>query len=183
MDPVSMMLMYGVGLATQSAGQLTSMFGAHAANAAQRRDIGLERQVEGQRRQAMELDANRRRLETYRVAQRMRATALTTASSQGAQQGSGLAGAYGQIGGQSGVNLLGLNQNTQIGENIFGLNSQISDTKIAQANAQQTMQLGSGISSFGSSLMGASQAFGRLNSGFAGPNNSAPRPWGDVGYM
>lgn len=95
-----------------------------------------ERQVEGQRQQAMELDARRRSLEVLRNQQRARAVALTNANAQGAARGSGLQGGYGQIAGQSGVNLLGISQNLQIGQNIFGLNNQITDQKQAYADLQ-----------------------------------------------
>lgn len=96
----------------------------------------FETQVEGQRKQAMELDARRKQLEVIRNQQRYRAVALTNATAQGARQGSGLQGGYGQISGQSGFNLLGIQQNLQIGQNIFGLNSQITGQKQQYADLQ-----------------------------------------------
>jgi hypothetical protein len=53
------------------------------------------------------------------------------ATGAGAQFGSGLQGAYGQISGQSGVNLLGIRQNLELGRNIFDINAGISQQQIA----------------------------------------------------
>jgi hypothetical protein len=98
--------------------------------------VGYEQQIEGQRMQAMNLDARRRSLEVLRNQQRARAVALTNANAQGAARGSGLQGGYGQIAGQTGVNMLGISQNLQIGQNIFGLNNQITGQKQAYSDLQ-----------------------------------------------
>lgn len=99
------------------------------------------RNIEEQKQKAMELDARRQQLEVIRNQQRGRALALTTATSQGASRGSGLQGGYGQISGQTGVNLLGIQQNLDIGRNIFGINQGISDSRVAQADLQHTYEL------------------------------------------
>lgn len=114
---------------------------ASLATAQQSRDInnqivGFERQIEGQRQQAMEIDARRRGLEVIRNQQRARAVALTNATAQGASRGSGLQGGYGQISGQSNVNAMGIQQNLLIGQNIFGLNNQITDQRLAYSDLQ-----------------------------------------------
>jgi len=166
MEPISMMMMLGSGLALQALGGVTSMGGAKASNQAQIQQIKLQQQVEAQRQHAMELDAHRKQLETVRNMQRARSLALSTATNQGAQFGSGLQGGYGQISGESGTNMLGINQGLEIGENVFGLNAQISQQKILGAKAGLQMQEGAAFSSFGNSLVGSAQPFGRLMSGF-----------------
>jgi hypothetical protein len=101
----------------------------------------FETQVEGKRQEAMNLDARRRSMEVIRNQQRYRAMALTNATAQGARQGSGLQGGYGQISGQSGVNLMGVLQNQMIGNDIFGLNSQITGQKQNFADLQYNYQV------------------------------------------
>jgi hypothetical protein len=93
--------------------------------------IGFNNQIQGQRKQAMELDARRSQLEEIRKLQRARAVSLQVGIASGSQRGSGLQGAYAQQSGQSGNNMLGIQQNLGIGENIFALNSNISQQNIA----------------------------------------------------
>lgn len=101
-----------------------------------RSTIQQEMAIQQQRRQAMELDASRKQKEVIRNQQRARSLALTTATAQGASRGSGLQGGYGQISGQSGVNALGIQQNLQIGRNIFDYNYQISQNRIAASELE-----------------------------------------------
>ena len=85
--------------------------------------------IQHQRQIAMELDARRQSLQAIRTQQQARSQALVNATSNqgsGATRGSGLAGGYGQISGQSNVNLLGIQQNLGIGENIYGINTDIT---------------------------------------------------------
>jgi len=98
--------------------------------------FGLEQGIESQKRSAMELSAKRQQLEIIRNQQRARALGLTTATAQGAAQGSGLQGAYGQISGQTGVNILGVQQNLAIGRNIFGINADVSGQRVAMSQLQ-----------------------------------------------
>ncbi len=103
--------------------------------------IAQERAIETQKMRAMEVDARRQQLEIIRQQQRGRALALTNATSQGARYGSGLQGGYGQIGGQTGVNILGVQQNLEIGRNIFGFNENISNNRVAQSELEHTYSL------------------------------------------
>lgn len=178
MDPIAQMAMLGGGLALQGIGAIMNHSAQKEYNQHQQNQIGLEQKVSAQRYQAEQLDADRRRMETFRVAQRMRATALTNATSQGGQFGSGLQGGYGQIAGQSGVNLLGINQNAQISGDIFGLNSQISQERIGMAQSNMDSQTAQGLSSFGSSMSNASSTFGKF---FSGYSNGTPSPAGGMG--
>ncbi len=172
MEPIS----FGLGLLGSAVGAFTSYEASKKINQSQQAQFGLQQQVEGQRRQAMMLKDRRDQLENLRNVQRARATALTNATSEGAQSGSGLQGGFAQVMGQGSWNSVGMSLNLGIGENIFDLNSQITDQKLLQSQAQQQMSLGQGISSFGSSLMGASPGIGRLTSGFG--DNRAPKPYG-----
>lgn len=113
-----------------------SLDAANASRAINQQIVGYEREVEAQRKQAMELDARRRQLEVIRNQQRARSIAITNATAQNAGRGTGLQGGYGQISGQSGVNLLGIQQNLQIGQNIFGLQSQITDQRLAYSDLE-----------------------------------------------
>lgn len=170
-------LLIGVGIAASVAGTAISMKGAHDSSKAQQQQTQLEMQADAQRRQAMELDAHRRMLEATRNQQRARSMALTNASGQGAILGSGLQGGYGQISGESNTNLVGLQQNLGIGENLFGINSQISGTKIEQSQAGAMMAMGSGISSLGGALINGATAFNRLST----PSASYPGSGGFTG--
>lgn len=95
--------------------------------------------IQQQKRQAMELDANRSQLEVIRNSQRARSMALFNAQSTGAQRGSGLQGGYGQISGQSNTNALGIQQNLQIGENVFNLNADVSKNSLDMNDVQTTL--------------------------------------------
>lgn len=174
MDPVTLAL--GVSsLALQASGAFASFSGASKKAEAQKAQIGLEQKAEEQRRQYMELDAHRKEMEIIRTQQRARSLALTNSTAQGASLGSGLQGGYGQISGQSGVNMLGVQQNLGIGRNIFDINAQISQQKIFQAQGGSEAATGAGLSSLGGSIWGAQ---GPLNQFFKGYSNSTPFPYG-----
>lgn len=168
MEPISMMLMIGAGLGLEAFGGMKSHSASKDYNAAQVQSIALQQQVEEKHRTAMELDARRKQLENLRQVQRASSLGLAASVNQGSQFSSGAAGGQSQVASQGAWNSTGISQNLQIGEDIFGLNSQISTQKIAMANAQQNMQTGQAISQFGGQLIGASGAFGRLTSGFGG---------------
>lgn len=121
---------------------------------------GDEQQVEAQKYQQMQLEANRANLQNFRKTQQVKAQGLAAATAGGAQFGSGLAGAQGAETDQGLYNSLGINQNLQIGQNIFGINSDISSKRIQIAGLQsQSALLGGqaatdqGISSLGGALL------------------------------
>lgn len=149
-----------VGLA--AAGTATTVVSAH-------NQANASKEAEAQRKKAMELDARRRSMEILRNQQRARALALTNATGQGAAEGSGLQGGYGQIAGATNDNLLGISQNLQIGRNIF-------DANMRATEAGAWMATGQGLSSLGSSLM---QASGNLNNVFGGPKTQGVTPMAD----
>lgn len=170
MDPFTIMLGLGAGL--KAFGLLESHSASKQANAAQVQSIQLQQQVEDQRRKAMEIDASRKQLENIRNAQRGRSMALAAATSQGAQFGSSLQGGYGQISGQEGWNSTGIDQQLDIGRNVFGLNAQISQQKVTQARAGQKMQDAQGISSLGGDIMGSINTLNKITSPLPGNSGS-----------
>jgi len=141
-----------------------------------RRSLGVQTQiwnnenlVNNQREQALQLSSRRSNLEQMRLAQRTSARANANAVNQGAQFGSGIQGGQAQIAGQSNFNILGTNQNTEIGENIFGINRDISNQKLQlaqlQSQYQQTSAANQGLMSLGGGLMQASGPISRLSQG------------------
>ena len=164
----------GVGLSAYGASQ--TMAGARASAAATQRQIQEELRAEALRKQAMELDARRKQMEMLRNRQRARAMALTSATAQGAAQGSGLQGGYGQISGQSNVNLLGVDQQIGIGNAMFGINQNISQARMGIAAGQAQMQQGGALTGLGGTIISNLGTIKSLSGGFgAGANASS---WG-----
>lgn len=141
------------GSALQATGSQRQVEGARAQNAAQKEITKLEFKGEEQRFAAMELDAKRKQIEVIRNQQRARALGLTVANAQGARQGSGIQGAYGQISGATTDNLNGIFQNLEIGRNIFGINRGISDQRLAYAAGGDIINEGQGIIAQGSGII------------------------------
>lgn len=150
--------------------------------AAQQQMIAAEREAERVRQQQMELDARRKSMEVLRNQQRARSLALVAANNQGARLGSGLQGGYGQIAGQTGVNLLGIQQNLALGRDMFAANEDLSAAKMAYAQAGSSMATARGWSSIGGTLVGSAGTIGNIagNFGFgsAGSINSSPMGYG-----
>lgn len=174
MDPYTMAITTAVGVGFQVAGMIGGQSSTNKYNDAQTQELELQRKAEAQKRQLATLQHGRNQLEIYRGAQRARAVALTNATAQGAGQGSGLQGGYGQIAGMEGTNLVSENQNFQIGQNIFDINNAITDTRIAGSKARQDMQFWNGLSSFGSSIMGAAGPASKAVTQIWGGQQSAP---------
>lgn len=172
-DPITLT---AISVGMSAIGGAFSFSGASKASAAQKQIAQLEMQAEAVRKAAMEADARRKKLEVIRNAQRARSLALTTATAQGAAQGSGLIGAYGQVAGQSAWNIAGINENLAFGRQLFDINSQISAQKMQIADASSTSALGAGISQFGGSLMNSMGGLNRIFGGGTGagaPNMSS----------
>lgn len=142
-----------VGLGLSIFGGIEKYEGAQKQTAAQVSEINLEEQQDQVRKQAMEVSSRRQQMEVLRNAQRASSLARANATASGSQFGSGLQGGLGQIAGASGVNMLGINQNLQSGEQMFGLNALLDQQKIAYAQAGGQINTGSGLSSLGGSLM------------------------------
>jgi len=147
------MLPLAIGVGASIAGFFGSSDTAKKQAAANKQIAADQQKIEGQKMQAMELDANRRQLEVFRNVQRARSMALTNTTAQGAGQGSGLAGGYGQIAGEGNTNLLGIKQSLETGRNIFDLNADISKQKMTLADLSADASFYSGLSSLGGSLI------------------------------
>lgn len=152
MDPLTL------GIAAVGLGM--SLFGGISASEQASKQAQINQQINAdevkvnqQRQQAMVLDASRRQMETFRNTQRARAAGLVAATSQGVNKGSGLAGGQAQATDQGLFNSLGISQNLQIGQNIFGLDNQISGLKSQISASQSSQMTDSAISSFGGDIM------------------------------
>jgi hypothetical protein len=139
-----------------------------------------EQAVNAQKQQQMELSARRQQMEVFRNAQRLRAQATAAAVNQGASFGSGLQGGLSQITDQADFNSLGISQNLQIGENIFGINNDISSKKAQISTLQGQQATDTSLMSLGGALVSNSGTIGRIGqygfgklgsvgTGFAGP--------------
>lgn len=138
----------GIGVAAGLAGTAVSV---GAANASAEASKSAERLREKQ----MNLELARQRRQAIRASLRARSEALTNATAQGAQGGSGLPGGYGQIGQQTGSNLQGISQAGEIGAGIFEANRD-------SASAQSLAAFGGGISSFGDAIVNNATTIGRV---------------------
>lgn len=159
MDPISLGLgVVGLGLQLWGQSEASSASKQYAAqsSALARGIAGDEQRLNEQKRIAMELSGKRQVMEVFRNNQRLRAQATAAAVNQGAQFGTGLLGGLAQIEGQSQDNALGINQGLITGRNIFGINNDISDKKMQQAQLQaqyQTSQADAqGLASLGGAL-------------------------------
>lgn len=165
MDPLTLGI-GAIGLGMQIFGGIGASEQAEKANQVQQQIAGVEKQVNGQRRDAMELSARRQQMEVFRNNQRQRAMATNAAVNQGAQFGSGLQGGLAQVQDQSMYNSLGISQNLEIGRNIFGFNDQITDYKSQLSSIQTQMGQDQGIASFGGSISKSAGMLGQMGQGF-----------------
>ena len=154
----------GIGASVYGAQQSASA--SRNAAAATQQQVAAQQKQEDLRKRQMELEARRRSLEITRQQQRARSLALTNATSQGGQLGSGLQGGYGQISGQANTQQLALGQNLSIGQQMFGFGQDISNSRIAYANSQSQAAFGSGLSSLGGALINSLGPINRLSAGF-----------------
>lgn len=159
----------GVETAIAAVGFGVSLFGSKKSDegheefaAAQTQEIEYEKQLEDQRKIQMNLDAGRRRREIIRTAVANRSYALAAATNQGAADSSGLQGAYGNIAGRENVDILGVSQNREIGNTMFGINRNLLDTKIAMAGAQSDIAEGQSTQALGGQILGSAGAISRV---------------------
>lgn len=194
MDPFTIMAIGG--LALQGAGLFGSSKANKEAEEAKRRSAAASQAIAGfqidqneVRRNAMELSSRRQQTENIRNAQLQRSMALTAATAQGAQFGSGLGGGIGQISGQANWNALGISQNLEFGQKMFDIDNLINNQKMIQAQAgadiagaQGDAATWQGISSFGGNMLGASGTMGNVFKGFGGASAGASATAGGFTY-
>lgn len=147
-------VLIGVGLGLSAAGTAINY-------SAQKKRAAAEEKAENAREKAMNLDALRRKRAVIREAQIARSTALANATAQGAAEGSGLQGGYGGITGQEGSNISGIEQNRQLGAEVFQANRAASRASTMSSFGQSVQSIGGmlieqrgAISRVGASLFG-----------------------------
>lgn len=152
------------GLGIAGAGLAVSYSAAKQNAQANQAALQAQQEVEKQRQLQMNLDASRRKREIIRQSIAARSAALATTTAQGAAGvgGSSLQGAYGSIGGRTGVNYNGVDQNQQIGNSIFASHQAQLGAYQRAADAQSLGALGSGLSSLGGALVTNAGTFGKV---------------------
>jgi hypothetical protein len=146
MDPFTMIALIGLSIAAVGTG--VSAYGSvQTANAT--------KDAEMLRKKQMGLDAMRKRREILRESMMAKATALTNASAQGAQESSGLQGGYAQISGVASRGLTDVNQSEDIGKGIFDANAQA-------ASGQAVSAIGGGVKDIGMTMAGNNDKIGRI---------------------
>lgn len=161
MDPISSGLGI-IGFGLQLFGLSESIDAAEKSASIKKSIAGDEQAINEQKRQQMLLESSRKQLEIFRNMQRQRAMATAAAVNQGASLGSGLQGGLAGVTNQSLFNSLGISQNVEIGQNIFDINSRISDKKMQLADVETDQATAAGWASLGGSLMKAGPTFGSL---------------------
>jgi hypothetical protein len=137
--------------------------------AAEQKAINADQiKIEQQKRQAMELDSKRRELEVFRSVQRARSIALTNATLQGGQFGSGLLGGQAQATQAGHEDLKTIGQNLTIGRQISDLNNDISQHKMSLADLGADASFYSGLGSLGGAILGQTSNISKFTSGFGG---------------
>lgn len=155
------------GLALGTVGMVQQQKGMKKASEAQAYAIAEQQKAEALRKQAMNLDASRRKREMVRNQVAAMGKAESIATNQGSQLGSALPGAYGGISGRTGVNVQGVNQNVELGQGIFDANAAASDQYRAAALAGGSAATGTGLASLGGMLLNNFQQIGQIGSWFA----------------
>ena len=153
-------LLAGAGLAFQAYGAYSQYQTSKQAAGINQNIASTESAIEAERMKQMRLNSRRQQVENIRNTQLAQSMALNSAVNQGASQGSGYYGGQAQITGQGLYNSLGITQNTQIGEAIFGYNSQISQYKQQLASLGSQSALASGISQLGGNMLSIGASFG-----------------------
>ena len=113
--------------------------------------------AENLREQQMNLEAQRAQRDIARKAQVARSIAISRGANQGALYGSAVPGAEGQIASQAGQESNAVEQNKDIGTDIFAANRDY-----ARASGRATTQ--ASIAGFGTSLIGLSQPIAQIGS-------------------
>lgn len=151
-----------VGLGISIFGTIMQVEAANKAAAAQKKALALQQKSEAAREQAMRLDAKRRQREAIRQSIIARSQALSAGTNQGAQYGTALPGAYGQISGQLGNEVSGIAGQAVLGAEIFKNNRGVLSARKEEADAGAMSALGGGISSLGGAVGRSLGAIGRM---------------------
>lgn len=171
-----------VAVGVSAVGVGVSMYGS-SQQAKANQDIASQQQQANQiSLQAMEVESHRRQLETVRQGQIARSQSTAVATSQNAQLGSGLPGAQAQVTGEQNYNMLGLNQNLDLGKEMNTVNNNISQDRMSLASAQGISAFGSGLTSLGNIGVSTFGSYNRLSqfAGFGGSQSSGTPQYGSA---
>jgi hypothetical protein len=157
-----------IGVAASIAGTIVAYQGAQKQAKAQKQALAHQMRAEELRKRQMEIDSTRKQRQMIRESQQARAKALAVSTAQGSADSTGLQGAYGQISGQSGVNVLGVRQNEEIGAGIFEQNRLTTMANMRAASAGGMVATGQGLSSFGGALVNNAGTLGKIGSFMTG---------------
>lgn len=186
MDPISIGLGV-VGFGLQLFGMSQGAEAAEHAAAIKKGIAGDEQRINEVKKQQMLLESSRKQMEIFRNMQRQRALATAAAVNQGASTGSGLQGGLAGVSGMSFFNALGINQNVELGQNIFSINNDISSKKMQLADVETDAATAQGWASLGGSLIKAGPTFGALgqNAGsfFKGFGSGSGSPFNSTGSL
>lgn len=154
---------------TALAGLGISLFGSTEASGYQQQAAkvsqnitGLEEQENQQRQLAMNISARRQSVQALRTAQQASARGEAAAANQGGLQSSGFQGGQAQATTGGAFNILGIQQNQAIGNQMFGIQSNISQQQILQSQLQSQASTYSGIASIGSALSQSAGPLGNI---------------------
>lgn len=151
MDPITLGI-GALGLGMQAFGGFGAAGAAKAAAATSQQEVIQEQNLNNVKQQQMMLSANRQQMETFRNVQRARAQGLNASVQGGSNLGSGLQGGQAQATDQGLYNNLGVKQNVQFGNQIYGIDNTITGLKGQIAQDQSTQATDQAWASFGSSL-------------------------------
>lgn len=170
MDPISAItgITALAGMGMSAAGMFGGRSAASAISNDQNQILQGEEQENNLRQTAMNLSAKRQLIQQSRNTQRARAQGLATAVNQGGQFGSGYAGGQGQAAAQGAWNQLGITQNQQIGNQIFGVDDSIDQLKMSMGTSMTQMSNAQGLMGLGGAITGASGTLGKLGGNMFG---------------
>lgn len=159
----------GIGVAATVAGTVVQAQAAQQQAKAQKQSLAAQQRAEDTRQQQMNLDATRRQRQLFREQQRARAQGLAMTTAAGSSSGSIMAGLTGSIAGQTGVNVLGVEQNRELGDRAFSHIREATRWNMAAASAGGRAAMGAGLSSFGGALISNAGAINRVGTFFTTP--------------
>jgi hypothetical protein len=165
----------GVGLA--AAGAVTSYGAAQDQADANAQAIAAQQRALAIQESARKIDANRRRRQLIREGIIARSQALATTTNQGANESSGLPGAYGQIAGRLAYGFSGINIAEDTSEQLYSANQQLTAAKLAANEAAATGALGSSLSSLGGAIVGNVGTISNIFGGFGQPTAASSTSW------
>ena len=139
-------------LALTAVGTGLQVSAASKAADAQEAQVKAQERAEAARKQALEVETNRKRREFIRNSIVARSQALSQGVSRGVQDSSVLEGAFGQIAGQTAFNVAGANLQEGFGNELFAASAEGLQGKRQEAQAGAQSALGGGISSLGGAV-------------------------------